>query len=55
MLTDLERNVDSTESKLGNAMRRMKWFIRQTEGKILYEEYLLISLYLQQRRNRAGV
>ncbi|KAI0696827.1 t-SNARE [Cytidiella melzeri] len=33
MLTDIEQNVDKTESKLGDAMRRMKWFIRQTEEK----------------------
>ncbi|KAI0090398.1 t-SNARE [Irpex rosettiformis] len=33
MLTDLERNVDGTDSKLGNAMRKMKWFIRQTEER----------------------
>ncbi|KAI0346668.1 hypothetical protein BDW22DRAFT_1405417 [Trametopsis cervina] len=31
MLTDLERNVDRTDSKLSDAFRRMKWFIRQTE------------------------
>ena len=32
MLDDLERNVDRTDSKLSDAMRRMKKFIRQTEG-----------------------
>jgi len=31
ILTDLERNVDRTDSKLGDAMRRMRKFIRQTE------------------------
>lgn len=32
MLTDLERNVDRTEGRLSDAMRRMRKFIRQTEG-----------------------
>lgn len=32
MLVDLERNVDHTDSKLNDAMRRMRKFIRQTEG-----------------------
>lgn len=31
MLDDLERGVDRTDSKLNDAMRRMKKFIRQTE------------------------
>lgn len=31
MLDDLERNVDRTDSKLSDAMRRMKKFVRQTE------------------------
>lgn len=31
MLDDLERGVDRTDSKLNDAMRRMKRFIRQTE------------------------
>ncbi|KAG0698601.1 t-SNARE [Suillus ampliporus] len=33
MLDDLEANVDRTDSKLSNAMRRMKKFVRDTEGK----------------------
>ena len=33
MLDDLERNVEVTDSKLSNAMTKMKKFIRQTEGK----------------------
>ena len=32
MLDDLERNVDRSDSKLDNAMRKMKKFIRDTEG-----------------------
>ncbi|KAI0792330.1 t-SNARE [Abortiporus biennis] len=31
MLTDLERNVDTTDTKLSGAMSRMRKFIRQTE------------------------
>ena len=31
MLEDLEEGVDRTDSKLNNAMRRMRKFIRQTE------------------------
>jgi len=31
MLDDLERGVDRTDSKLSDAMRRMKKFVRQTE------------------------
>jgi len=33
MLDDLEANVDQTDSKLSNAMRRMKKFVRDTEGR----------------------
>ena len=35
MLDDIDRNVDKTDSKLNDAMRRMKKFIRQTEGTSL--------------------
>ncbi|KAG1876835.1 t-SNARE [Suillus tomentosus] len=33
MLDDLEANVDRTDSKLSSAMRKMKKFVRDTEGK----------------------
>lgn len=33
MLGDLEANVDQTDSKLSNAMQRMKKFVRDTEGE----------------------
>ncbi|KAG1816902.1 t-SNARE [Suillus variegatus] len=33
MLDDLESNVDRTDFKLSSAMRRMKKFVRDTEGK----------------------
>lgn len=35
MLTDLEAGVDRTETKLNGAMRRMRKFIRQTEGEFM--------------------
>ena len=56
MLDDLEANVDRTDSKLSDAMRRMKKFARDTEGKSLvvstggYE-----MLMFRQRRSRDGV
>ena len=33
MLTDLERNVDRTDQKLGDAMRRLRKFLRDSEEK----------------------
>ncbi|KAG5339778.1 hypothetical protein C0989_003578 [Termitomyces sp. Mn162] len=33
LLDDLERGVDATDSKLNNAMRRMRHFMRQSEEK----------------------
>ena len=46
MLVDLERNIDKTDSKLSDAMRRMKRFIRQTEGTSIScsEVILLVPL-----------
>lgn len=35
MLDDIDRTVDKTDSKLNDAMRKMKKFIRQTEGTSL--------------------
>jgi hypothetical protein len=35
MLGDLDRNVDRTDSKLSDAMRRMRKFIRETEGQYI--------------------
>lgn len=35
MLEDLESGVDKSGAKLGDAMRRMRKFIRQTEGGTL--------------------
>ena len=33
MLDDLDRNVDRTDSKLSDAMRKMRKFVRDTEGQ----------------------
>lgn len=33
MLDDLDRGVDRTDGKLSGAMRRMRKFIRETEGQ----------------------
>lgn len=32
MLDDVERNVDRTDSKLNSAMRKLRKFVRDTEG-----------------------
>ena len=45
MLGDLEMGVDRTDSKLSDAMRRMRKFIRQTEGtpcRIMTLQWLII-------------
>lgn len=34
MLDDVERNVDRSDSKLDGAMRRMRKFMRDTEGML---------------------
>jgi syntaxin 6 len=33
MLEDLDRGVDRTDSKLSDAMRRMRKFVREIEGQ----------------------
>jgi t-SNARE complex subunit (syntaxin) len=33
MLDDLERNVDRTDSKLADAMKKMRKFMRETEER----------------------
>ena len=34
MLDDLDRGVDRTDSKLSDAMRRMRKFVREIEGQL---------------------
>jgi len=34
MLDDLDRGVDQTGSKLSDAMRRMRKFVREIEGQL---------------------
>ena len=33
MLDDLDRGVDRTDSKLSDAVRKMRKFVRETEGQ----------------------
>lgn len=37
LLEDLEQNVDRTESKLTKSLRRIKQFVRETEGKFVFD------------------
>ena len=47
MLGDLEQNVDRTDSKLGDAMRRMRKFVRQTEGmRFMYHPVVPFGTYM---------
>ena len=38
MLDDLDRGVDRTDTKLSDAMRRMRKFVRETEGQFFRSE-----------------
>lgn len=51
MLDDLEQGVDKTDTKLSNAMSRMKRFIRQTEGKWPYSNSRMQLTQGPSRRN----
>jgi hypothetical protein len=51
MLNDLEAGVDRTENKLGGAMKRMKKFIRDTEG-VWTNPQSITSRSLPSRRNK---
>ena len=58
MLDDLERNVEVTDSKLSNAMTKMKKFIRQTEGEdpsqlypTFVAQYFLILFHLVETKS----
>lgn len=44
MLGDLEQGVDQSDAKLSGAMRRMKKFIRQTEGSSPRLGSIMLSL-----------
>ena len=54
MLDDLDRGVDRTDSKLSDAMRRMRKFVRETEGQ--FPCHLLVPwvLNVRQKVNRDG-
>ena len=51
MLGDLESNVDRTDSKLGDAMRRMRRFVRQTEGIYVRMTSILSLTHIHASRN----
>jgi hypothetical protein len=54
MLDDLDHGVDQTDSKLSNAMRRMRKFVREIEGQ--FPCYLSVAkvLNIRQKVNRDG-
>lgn len=52
MLDDLERGVDSSGTKLDDAMRRMRKFIRQTEGKFYPLVFTKLSAAISHRSDR---
>ena len=55
MLEDLERGVDHSDAKLTTAMRKMRKFIRQTEGKpIPFCTSIALMDLLLQKRSLAG-
>lgn len=43
MLDDLERGVDRSDSKLQDAMKKMRKFVRDTEGSTLRYTHSLLS------------
>ena len=57
MLEDLEQGVDKADTKLNSAMKKMRKFIRDTEGELLFSirgEHCLTSCDLQ-KQNPVGV
>ena len=55
MLDDLDRGVDRTDSKLSDAMRRMRKFVRETEGQFFRPEFGGSILTIRQKRDQDGV
>ncbi len=55
MLDDLDRGVDRTDSKLSDAMRRMRKFVRETEGLFFRPESGGSILTIRQKRDQDGV
>lgn len=55
MLEDLDRNVDRTDSKLSDAVRRMRKFVRETEGQFPRPESDILALNTGQKGDRDGV
>jgi hypothetical protein len=55
MLDDLDRGVDRTDSKLSDAMRKMRKFVRETEGQSSMLCLDVTVLNMNQRPSRDGV
>jgi hypothetical protein len=55
MLEDLDHNVDRTDTKLSDAMRRMRKFVRETEGQFYRPESGTWVLNIRQRGDQDGV
>ena len=55
MLDDLDQSVDRTDSKLSDAVRKMRKFIRETEGQFCLLFLRIGILNVNQRRSRGGV
>ncbi|KAG8216670.1 hypothetical protein J3R82DRAFT_6869 [Butyriboletus roseoflavus] len=57
MLDDLERNVEHSDSKLDSAMRKMKNFIRETEGtwQPVFFDVVIVLTHGLARRHQVGV
>jgi hypothetical protein len=54
MLDDLGHGVDRTDSKLSDAMRRMRKFVREIEGQFRCHLSVAQVLNIRQKGNRDG-
>jgi hypothetical protein len=54
MLEDLDHGVDRTDSKLSDAVRRMRKFVRETEGQFFCHLSGTWVLNVRQNEDRGG-
>jgi hypothetical protein len=54
MLDDLDHGVERTDSKLSDAVRRMRKFVRETEGQFPCHLSGVWALNIRQKGNRGG-
>lgn len=54
MLDDLEVGVDRTDNKLSDAMRRMRKFIRQTEGNFMISVTVIVLMTYAPTETKSG-